>query len=116
MSHTLLNASKNKVLAERLKVASNFPDRMKGLLGKKSLAKEEALWIKQCNSIHTFFMQFNIDVVFVDKSLVVKKVLYNLPPWRLILPVWRADSVVEFVGGKLNSKDVEIGDQLNVGH
>ena len=57
-------------------------ERMRGLLFRKPLVKNEALWIQPCNSIHTLLMSYSIDAVFVDGSGSVLKVVGNLPPWR----------------------------------
>ena len=110
--------SKNtaRTLVPNLEVASTLWPRMKGLLGRKSLAMDRALWIHRCNSIHTFFMNFPIDVVFVDRQMVVRKVYRQVQPNRIVLPVWRASSVIEFSPGFLDSNPISIGEQLHVDH
>ncbi len=110
----LFNSTKNILLVEKLEVASNIFTRMRGLLGRPSLPAQSALWIHSCSSIHTFFMQFTIDVAFVDKNLRVKKIYQNIKPWRITLPVLGASSVIECPKGILSSDKIEIGDKLNV--
>ncbi len=112
----LLNKATNQVLVSKLEVAKSFCARSKGLLGRKSLAMDQALYIQRCNSIHTFFMQFPIDVVFVDRKMVVRKVIPEVKPWRLVLPVWRAAHVIEFSSGFLTTNPIRIGEQLHVDH
>ena len=56
--------------------------RMRGLLGRDGLAQGEGLLIKPCGSVHTFFMGFPIDVVFLDRELSVVAVRPEVPPWR----------------------------------
>jgi uncharacterized membrane protein (UPF0127 family) len=102
-------------LIPRLEVADTFATRGKGLLGRSTLATEEALWIHHCNSIHTFFMKFAIDCVFVDRNLKVKKVYHGVRPWRLVLPVLGASSVIEMASGTAASLKINVGDQLHVG-
>lgn len=111
----LINKTKNIVLAENLKKADGTLARMKGLLGRNNLSQLEALHISRCNSIHTFFMKFAIDVVFVDKNLKVKSIFQNVKPWKMILPIWGANSVFEFASGTIQNK-VDLGDHLDVGH
>lgn len=115
----LLNKSTSQEIATNVRVADSMFTRAKGLLGEKSLPEDETLFIQgsiiPCNSIHTWFMRFPIDVVFVDKSLVVKAVYKNLGPWRMTPPVLGAHSVFEFAAGALSNKTVSIGDQLYVG-
>lgn len=105
----------HKILIADLEVAEGFLARGKGLLGRPSLAPEQALWIPHCNSIHTFFMKFAIDCVFVDKSLKVKAIVENVKPGRLVLPIWGVSSVVEMTAGNARRLNISVGDQLYVG-
>ena len=104
-----------QLLAEDVIEARSFFARGRGLLGRRSLSNKATMWIDPCNNIHTWFMQFPIDVVFVDKNLCVQAILREVKPFRIVWPIWRARSVFEFSGGALNSFDIQIGDQLNVG-
>jgi hypothetical protein len=101
-------------LIAQLEIAESFAARAKGLLGRQSLGEEQALWIKPSNSIHTFFMKFAIDVIFLDRSLKVRKTFQNVRPGRLILPVWAAASVIELKAGFLQKNPVHLGEQLHV--
>ena len=65
---------RSTVLATRLEVADSGPKRNKGLLGRDGLAPGEGLWIVPCESVHTFFMRFPIDLVYLDRKNTVKKV------------------------------------------
>jgi hypothetical protein len=71
---------------------------MKGLLGRASLAADEGLFIPDCSSIHTWFMQFPIDVVFFDANMAVCRVAPGLRPWRLAIG-WGARHIVELPAG-----------------
>lgn len=110
-----MNKTTNQTLIPRLEVADTFKSRGVGLLGRTGLASEEALWIHHCNSIHTFFMKFSIDCVFVDRNLKVKKVYHDVRPWRLVLPVLGASSVIEMASGVAERLNINVGDQLHVG-
>ncbi len=116
----LTNRTKGVEVAANVRVARTFWQRTRGLLGETGLAPGAALWIQgtaivPCNSIHTFFMRFAIDVVFVDRQLRVKKVFRDLGPWRMTMPAEGAFSVFELPAGALKSASVEVGDQLHVG-
>lgn len=88
---------------------------MRGLLGTTELASDEALWIQRCNSIHTFFMNYAIDCVFLDKKLMVKSVKQNVTPGHIVWPQWGAVSVVEMKAGVAVEKwALQKGDQLHV--
>ena len=55
---------------------------MRGLLGRSGLEEGEGLFLKPCGSVHTLFMRFPIDVVFLDRNLSVVAVRPELAPWR----------------------------------
>ncbi|HWU44051.1 MAG TPA: DUF192 domain-containing protein [Bdellovibrio sp.] len=111
----LENKVTKKKLIDHLEVATNFWTRGRGLLGRPSLPMDEALWIHRCNSIHTCFMRFSIDCVFVDKNLKVKAVYQDVKPWRWIFPVWGASSVIEMASGTSQQLQIKVGDELHVG-
>ncbi len=109
----VFNATRGTTLAARVATADDAASRSKGLLGRESLAPEEGLWIVPCPMIHTFFMKFPIDVVFLDRGLVVRRVLENLKPWRASPWVLSAHSVLELKGGVLRG-GVGVGDRLEM--
>lgn len=69
----------------RLHVAGTFWQRFVGLLGRRHMAPDEALLIAPCNNVHTCFMRFTIDVVFLDRRGVVMKIVPHLRPWRVAM-------------------------------
>ena len=80
----------------KARVARTFPERAKGLIGTKDVAADEGMLIEKCNAIHTFFMSFPIDAVFLDASDRVVKVVRGIKPWRpLVWGGWRAKKVLE---------------------
>lgn len=111
----LMNRTTQQSLIKNLEIARTFAARGKGLLGRTQLPEGQALWIHHCNSIHTYFMKFSIDCVFVDKNLQVKAVYENVRPWRLVFPVWGASSVFELSAGAAEKLKIRKGDQLHVG-
>lgn len=120
-SMKLVNVTKNVEIARDVRVADSFFARAIGLMGRKHMPAGEALWFKgvtlmPANSIHTHFMRFAIDVVFTDRSLVVKEIVRDLKPWRMTKPVRGAVDCFEFVAGTCANAKIEIGDQLHVGH
>jgi hypothetical protein len=85
---------------------------MRGLLGTDSLPAGSGLWLEPCRSIHTFFMRFPIDAVFVSTDLRVLRAYRNLPPFRLTPVVWGARSVLELPAGTLTAENLHEGDRL----
>jgi uncharacterized membrane protein (UPF0127 family) len=100
-------------VCERCEVADRPLSRLKGLLGRAGLDKGEALLIRPASSIHTFFMRFPIDVVFVDRSLRIVGVSPNLPPWR-VAARRRAHAVLELAAGECETRGIEPGTTLTL--
>jgi uncharacterized membrane protein (UPF0127 family) len=108
----IINQSKNTVLAEKAIIADTAFQRMKGLLGRDSLQPKEALVIRPGNSIHTFFMRFAIDVLFLDKEGFVLKVIQRLRPFRLTAIYFRASSAVELPAGTIQESFTQPKDKI----
>lgn len=111
----LKNALNSQILFENLVQADSFVSRAVGLLGKKGLHQEEAMYFERCNAIHTFFMKFAIDCVFVDNKGKVRKIYYDVKPWRFAGPVWGATAVIEMAAGMARIKNLNVGDTIECG-
>jgi len=107
----VLNLTRNTVLASRMEVAESSAQRNKGLLGRESLTPGEGLWIRPCESVHTFWMQFPIDLVYLDRKNRVKKLVSAVPAWRLSACL-TAHSVLELPSGTIRETQTEQGDTL----
>ena len=107
----LMNSRTSKVVAYDVEIADTRATRRKGLLGRDSLDPRAALIICPCFSVHTAFMRFPIDVLFVDRAGTVVKVVRNLVAWR-IAAAWGAHAVVELAAGSVPEGAVEAGDRL----
>ena len=103
-----------KLLLAKGSVADSFFPRLLGLMGRKTIANDEALIFPRCNSIHTFFMRFAIDVVMVDAKGEVVEVAQAMLPWRMQLPRWRAKHVVEMLAGRAHELGIVPGVKLDV--
>ncbi len=104
----LLNQRSGATVATTVEVASTRAARRKGLLGRASLADGAALVLEPCFAVHTAFMRFAIDVVFLDRRGVVTRVA-ALAPWRMAV-AFDAASVVELASGAAG--DIRAGDRL----
>ena len=107
------NRTKGRELVSRVEKAQGHASRARGLLGRAGLAPQEGLWIAPCAMIHTFFMRFAIDAVFLDRQLKVVRVLEGLKPWRFSPWVGGAGSVLELAAGASRGL-VAAGDQLEI--
>lgn len=101
------------MLAEKAEKADSFWTRARGLLGRKHLEPGQGMWIVPCSMIHTCFMAFEIDALFLDRELRVLRIAQSLKPWRISPWVIGAHSVLELPAGYCQGK-VEAGDRLEV--
>lgn len=105
------NLTRETQIADKLEVAGSGPKRSKGLLGRKGLGEGEGLWIIPCEAVHTFFMRFPIDLIYLDRKHRVKKVRNSVPAWR-VSGCLSAHSVLELPAGTVLVTKTEPGDQV----
>ena len=86
--------------------------RLRGLLGREEILAKLALFLSPCSSIHTCFMSADIDVIFFDEDLRVKKLVRYMKPWRFTYCL-RAASVLELEQGKIDQLRIDIGDKFS---
>jgi uncharacterized protein len=100
-------------VCESCTLADNPRARLKGLLGRARLERGEGMLLRPAPAIHTFFMRFSIDAVFVDRELRVVGVAPRLRPWR-----WarrsRARGVLELPAGEAERRGIRIGERLSL--
>ncbi len=106
-----LNLNRRTLLATSMELADNGPKRNKGLLGRKGLSPGGGLWIVPCESVHTFWMQFPIDLVYLDRKKRIKKLRSDVRPWRLSACL-SAHSIIELPSGTIRDTQTEVGDTL----
>jgi uncharacterized protein len=106
-------ADDGRVVCERCAIADSFVPRLRGLLGRRELPTGEGLLLSPSSSIHTFFMRFPIDAVFLDRGFRVVGVAPNVRPWRLAGRK-RARRVLELPAGESERRRIRAGDQLTV--
>lgn len=100
----VINQDNGVILADNLKMARTMKSRCVGLLNRNSLNPGEALLIEPCSSIHTFFMRFSIDVIFLDADGKAIKIVRGLKPWHLAGCFFGAHMVIEFSAEALTNK------------
>ena len=110
----LVHPRTGRVLAERLLVPRTFLGRGVGLMLRRQLQPGTGMWIVPCSGIHTFFMRFAIDAVFVDRRLRIVRVRLGLAPWRLVPLVLGGHSVIELPAGTLAGLRLERGEALMI--
>ena len=108
----IINQKHGKPLATNARLANTFWLRLRGLLGRKSLPEGEGLVLVGEKSIHTLFMKFPIDVLYIDKDHRVIRIDENMVPYRLGPFVTQSAYVLEVPVGTIAATDTRVGDQL----
>ena len=107
------NETRQTILADAADVADTSSTRRTGLLKHERLEPGEGLLIVPCQSVHTFFMKFPIDLVYIDKKRKVRKVRHAVPKSRMSACL-TAHSVLELPAGTVERTGTQAGDQLTI--
>jgi uncharacterized membrane protein (UPF0127 family) len=107
------NQTRNADLGAAVDVADTSAKRRMGLLKHQRLEPGEGLWIVPCESVHTFFMKFPIDLVYLDKQRKVRKVRSAVPAWRMSACL-TAHSILELPAGTAERTGTVAGDELSI--
>ncbi|NPV08803.1 MAG: DUF192 domain-containing protein [Anaerolineae bacterium] len=110
----VINESRGVVLAEKAGLADNAWTRLRGLIGRPPLAAGEGLIIKPSTGIHTFFMSYPIDAVYVSGEGVALHCLENVRPYRFAPISRQCRMVVELPAGTVKRTRTVVGDRIMV--
>jgi len=105
--------SAGATVVERCAIARNPLTRTRGLLGRADLPPGEGILLRPAGSIHTAFMRFPIDAVFVDGDLEVLRIARELPPWRMAA-ARGARAVLELPAGEAARRGLDVGARLEL--
>lgn len=107
------NVDRGADVATDADIADTSQKRRTGLLKHTHLAAGEGLWIVPCEAVHTFGMQFPIDVLYLSKKRKVLKIRENMKRSRMSMCLW-AHSVLELPAGRAAETGTRAGDQLEI--
>jgi uncharacterized membrane protein (UPF0127 family) len=110
---TVISSDRGTVVCERCRLADSFWSRFRGLLGRGGLEADEGLMLRPASSIHTFFMRFPIDAVFLDAELRVRHVRGDMGPWRTAASRG-SRAVLELAAGESERRGVTEGERLEL--
>ena len=112
MAVTIVNRTRaDAVVCSSAEVADNAWKRLRGLLGRASLPEGEGMLFRGESSIHSAFMRFRFDAVFMDRELRVVGLAEHIPPWRM-RAARGARNILELAAGEISRTGLAIGDQL----
>ena len=97
-----------------VEIADTFIGRFWGLMFRRQLDEGHGLLIAPCNSVHMMFMRFSIDVVYLDKDYIIKKIVRNLRTWIGISICSGAYAVLELASGEAERLELQVGQKLNL--
>jgi uncharacterized protein len=112
MANRVIRQQDGKTIAHTLTLANNMWLRLLGLMGKANLPEGHALWITPCSSVHSCFMRFAFDAVFVDKAGRIVHIETAMAPWRVSPIVKGAKAVIELPQGTIATQNLKPGDLL----
>ena len=113
MARVLMNERTQAPVATTLEVAVTRRARRRGLLGRDGLDASAALILAPCTAVHTAFMRFAIDVLFLDRDGRAVKIVPDVAPWRIALAA-HSYAAVEMAAGSIRRQGVQLGDRLYV--
>lgn len=109
----IYNSTKNNIVLKEGRVADSFMKRLKGLMFTPTLGRDEGLIITPCNSIHMFFMNYPLDVIFLNEKDEVVGIVNDIKPWRVSKVFLKAKYCIEMPVGTIEAKRISIGDRLS---
>ena len=96
-----------------IEIADNVVSRGLGLIGRGGW-KRNGMLLKDTNAIHTVFVRFPIDVIFLDKDFKILRVVENMEPFRFSPIVWNAKHVLELPTGTIKNKSLRVGNKIKL--
>jgi len=108
-----LDGHGGRVVVQRCELADGFFSRFRGLLGRSGLQPGEGLLLSPSSSVHTMFMRFPVDVVFLDRGMEVVGVSADVRPWRLA-GRRGARHVLELAAGEAQARELRTGERLSL--
>jgi uncharacterized protein len=109
----IVNRTRDSVVCEQTELANNPWLRLRGLLGRDDLPVGRGMLLRPSPSIHSAFMRFEFDAIFLDRDMKVVGIAENVPPWRT-RRAKGAKSVLELAAGEAAARGVQLGDELAV--
>ncbi len=114
MGKQAVNVTRQTVIATEVRMADNYFSRLLGLMGKPGLPPSTGLWIVPCNDIHSCFMRFEFDAIFVDKQNTVLYLMERMKPWGFSKWVKGGRAVLELPAGTIAATGTQVGDQIEL--
>jgi uncharacterized protein len=111
LKYGVRNETRGTSIGDAIDSAETSAQRRVGLLKHSKLEEGTGLWIVPCEAVHTFFMKFALDLIYLDRKHCVRAIARGVAPWRfsMCLP---AHSILELPTGTIDRTGTQKGDQL----
>ena len=113
MKYRVQNLTRGTSIGDAIETAESSAQRRTGLLKHDKLDERTGLWIIPCEAVHTFFMKFAIDLIYLDRKRRVRGIVRTLRPWRMSICL-PAHSVLELPPGTIDRTNTQKGDELEL--
>lgn len=110
----LINQDNGHIIANKIRISDTYIKRLIGLLSTKNLSSDCALHLKPCGGIHTFFMRYSIDVLYLDSECRIIAFEENLKPWSMGKIHKETKSVIELSSGIISKTHLKIRNRLEI--
>lgn len=100
------------IVADTIERAGSLSSQLKGLIGRRKFENGSAMIFPGCKQVHTFFMQFPIDILFINKDRKVIKIIENLDPGKITGYVKDSSDIIELPSHTVFDCRIVIGDEL----
>jgi len=100
------------IIADRIESARSLISQLRGLTGRRKFERGSAMILPGCRQIHTFFRQFSIDVLFIDKSRRVIRMIEGMKPGKISEYVKDSADTIELPSKTISDCRIKIGDEL----
>ena len=107
--------TRGRTLATHARRADGFAARLVGLMGRRALAPGEALVLVPAAAVHSFFLRFPLDLLYLDRDGTILRAQEALPPWRLgALRTVGCRAILELPAGSVAASGSRVGDRLRI--
>jgi uncharacterized membrane protein (UPF0127 family) len=110
----IINQTRDTVLADKARIADSFLSRLVGLLNCSGLHQGEALVLSPSNSIHSFFMRFTFDAIFLNRDQQVIAVIPGFKPFRISRVYFKAITTIELPPGTIHASKTQFKDKIKI--
>jgi uncharacterized membrane protein (UPF0127 family) len=110
----ITNSRTGSIVGHRIRIASSFYSRLKGLLGQRAFSPGDGLLIRPSNAVHTLGMVFSIDLIALDHNCCVIGLKPNVLPQRIALFGFDTRDILELPAGQIQRASVRVGDRLDI--